>query len=265
MSWKSIVITGLLCVVASPVWAQALPEVSVVRTPGAGTTSWAVSVTPRVTDFVPNSSVAVELDFDFTGTINSFTLANNNFWNVTGTNPGNNPFTGTITETMLDQAPANDTLFVAAGSELFATATPMLLGTIVTQGTTGTLTLGGRTTQGYTTGRIAQAGINYNNITGQWPSSIVLPGDFDGNGSVGGGDFDLLLANWGVAVPPAPTGWTGAQPTAPSIGGDEFDALLGSWGQSGGAGAVAAAVPEPATIVLVSMVGMALAAVRRRG
>jgi hypothetical protein len=235
--------------------------ITVVPTVGASTVSWAVSITPRVTGFVANSSVAVELDFEFTGTINSFTL-NNAFWNVNGSNTGNNPFNGTNTETLLDQTPANDTLFIAAGSELFTAATPQLLGTIVTQGSLGSLRFGGRTAAGHQTSRVAQNGINYDGLSGFviGPICMCFGGDFDGNGSVGNGDLTLLLDHWGDAVPPVPAGWIGAQPTTPSIGNDELTQLLDSWGDVAGAAAV---VPEPNSLLLVLMASCLLA-VRRR-
>ena len=84
-----------------------------------GNQQWLISVTPDVATFVPNTSLAVELDFTFHGTITSFTL-DNTFWNKSPVNNvGNNPFTGTVTGTQVDNTPANDTLFVAAGSELY--------------------------------------------------------------------------------------------------------------------------------------------------
>ena len=119
MSWKLPAFAGLLIVVTSP--AFAVPTLTVAN--GGlvgGNQQWLISVTPDVATFVPNTSLAVELDFTFHGTINSFTL-DNTFWNKsTVNNVGNNPFTGTVTGTQVDNTPANDTLFVAAGSELYS-------------------------------------------------------------------------------------------------------------------------------------------------
>ena len=106
------------------------------------------------------------------------------FWNKPPvSNVGNNPFTGTVTGTVVDNAPANDTLFIAAGSELYTTATPKLIGTLLTSGVGGKLDWGGHMVLGppntYTQGRIAQNGTNYNNINGSLtivpePASVTL-------------------------------------------------------------------------------------------
>jgi hypothetical protein len=278
MSWKSLVITGLLCVVASPVLAQGVPAITVVPTVGASTVSWAISVTPKVTGFVANSSVAAELDFDFTGTINSFTL-NNAFWNVGGSNPGNNPFTGTNTETVIDNAPANDTIFIAAGSELFATATPQLLGTLVTQGTTGTLKLGGRTAAGHQTSRIAQGGTNYDGIIGQWSANppVELRGDTNNDGIVNGFDIDpfvLVLTDLPAyqAAFPGVNGVARADINQDTIANgfdiDPFVVCVTNGGCAPGAGAAAAsvggsAVPEPTTALLCLCAASAVVCFRR--
>ncbi|QDT70173.1 hypothetical protein MalM25_31190 [Planctomycetes bacterium MalM25] len=90
--------------------------------------------------------------------------------------------------------------------------------------------------------------------------TMVLEGDFDGNGSVGDGDLTLLLSNWGQAVPPVPAGWDGFQPTAPGVGDDELTALLNNWGSS----ASGVAVPEP-TAALLAVLAMGAFAARRQG
>lgn len=107
-----------------------------------------------------------------------------------------------------------------------------------------------------TNGEVLYGPVTY--VTG----TSCIAGDFDCSGSVGGSDFDLLLVNWGAAVPPIPTGWTGTPPTAPNVGGDEFDLLLTNWGNAAGA---AAAVPEPAAALLaLGAAVLGLAATRRR-
>jgi hypothetical protein len=82
-------------------------------------------------------------------------------------------------------------------------------------------------------------------------------GDFNGDGRVDGGDLSLLLANWGSTVPPNPTGWTGAAPTAAGIDADELSRLLANWGFG-----TSTAVPEPSAAVLAVLAGVGM--VRRR-
>jgi PEP-CTERM motif len=281
MFWKSITCTAIVCALAVPVWAA--PTVTVTPSANGGNIDWAVSVTPDVTEFQANTPLAVELDFQFTGTIMNF-APNTSFWNVSPIdNVGNNPFTGTVTATTLDTAPANDTLFVAAGSELYAAATAQLLGTITTMGAAGgTLSWGNRnvTPSGggpaYTSSRIAQystATSNSKNFDGNTGSvtfptgGCTLAGDFSCNMSVENADLTLLLNNWSKTVPPTPTGWNGPAPTAPAVDNDELTALLNTWGQTQGGGSVAATgttVPEPASFALVGLVLAAVAAGRRR-
>lgn len=280
MFWKSIICTALFCALAVPVWA--VPAVSVVPSANGGNTDWAVSVTPDAAIFQANTPLAVELDFEFTGTIMNF-APNTGFWNVSPIdNVGNNPFTGTVTATVLDTAPANDTLFVAAGSELFATATAQLLGTITTMGNSGTLNWGNRnvTPSGggaaYMSSRIAQYSTattnsaNFDGIMGTATpggGGCTLAGDFSCNMAVENADLTLLLNNWSSAVPPTPAGWTGPAPTAPAVDNDELTALLNTWGQTQGGGSISASgspVPEPASLVLVGLTLAAVAAGRRR-
>jgi hypothetical protein len=265
MSWKLLVSAGLWIVLASPAFAAPTLTVADGGLVG-GNMQWLISVTPDVATFVPNSSLAVELDFTFHGTITSF-LLDNTFWNKTPVNNvGNNPFTGTVTGTQVDNAPANDTLFIAAGSDLYATATSHLLGTLVTPGLGGLLEWGDHQVlsgaNAYTLGRIAQNDVNTNGITGyilitDGDGFCIQPGDFNCNGAVENADLTLLLNSWTKAVPPIPDGWIGTpQPTGPAIDNDELTALLTHWGQhTPGAGS---AVPEPTSMALaLALVGLA--------
>jgi hypothetical protein len=90
---------------------------------------------------------------------------------------------------------------------------------------------------------------------------ILNPGDFSGDGRVDGGDLSLLLSNWGGAVPPSPSGWNGAAPTASAIDSDELSRLLANWGFG-----TATAVPEPSAAVTALVAGAAMVwgGVRRR-
>lgn len=88
-----------------------------------------------------------------------------------------------------------------------------------------------------------------------------LPGDYNYNGTVENADLTLLLNNWGATVPPTPAGWLGTPLTAPAVDNEELTALLNNWGATIGAGSAStAAVPEPATLIL-----MILTAVGCRG
>lgn len=77
-------------------------------------------------------------------------------------------------------------------------------------------------------------------------STAAVPGDFSGDGSVDNDDLNLLLANWGAATPPAPTGWDGDQPIGSSIDNDELNRLLANWGTG-------TAIPEPASLTLLML------------
>jgi hypothetical protein len=261
MSWRLSLCAGVLCAIVSPAFAA--PRLTVATGELVGRDlEWLISVTPDAATFVPNTSLAVELDFVFHGTIASFTL-DNTFWNKSPVgNVGNNPFTGTVTGTQVDNTPVNDTLFVAAGSELFTTATPHLLGTLVTSGFGATLDWGGHQVLSganqYTLGRISQNGTNYDLINGThscFDCTGGLLGDFSFNGIVENADLTLLLNNWGKPSSPVPPGRIGLpQPTAPAIDNDELTALLTHWGQhTPGAGS---AVPEPTSMAL-ALVGLA--------
>ncbi len=86
-----------------------------------------------------------------------------------------------------------------------------------------------------------------------------LTGDLDGDGFVGINDLNIILANWNQNVPPAnPL----ADPSGDGfVGIDDLNTVLGNW-NAGTPPPAAAAVPEPATLVLFTLAGSAL--LRRR-
>ena len=83
-----------------------------------------------------------------------------------------------------------------------------------------------------------------------------LQGDLDGDGFVGISDLNLVLANWNLTVPPADPL---ADPSGDNfIGIDDLNEVLGNW-NAGTPPASGAAVPEPATLGLIALGGLALA------
>jgi hypothetical protein len=241
---------------------------------------WRVEVQPDVATFVANSSVAVELDFDFSQDVIGATL-NTPFWNIAGANPGNNPFTGGLSEGVVVDT-ANDTVFIAAGSELFTTASFTHLATIETNSAVdntfaGTLHWGGRNVTpvgggaAYMSSRIAQNGGNNDGIT-----NSAVSGDYDdsdaNNNLVSQGDLDNVLIDWGKpgaddAIAPV---WVNQRPTDGLVSQNELDLVLLNWGNSlntpgaGGGSLAGGAVPEPASVALVGIAILAGAGMVRR-
>lgn len=257
----------MMCMFAMP--AAAVPTVAVTDVGVVGGNRLLeVMVAPDVTSFVPNTSLAVELDFEFSSDVVGAVL-NDSFWNVQGVNPGNNPFTGGHSEGLVVDT-ANDTVFVAVGSELFATATPMRLMTVeVSWQQYTSFNMGGRvvlpgTPEEYLSGRIAQDGTNFDGISLSPPPRVCsFDGDFDCSGASENGDLTLLLDNWGHSMPPVPVGWSGVPLTPPAIDNDELTALLDGWGNIVGGGSLGSRVPEPNSASLLGLATFGLTVVRR--
>ena len=84
----------------------------------------------------------------------------------------------------------------------------------------------------------------------------ALLGDLDGDGFVGQDDLDIVLGAWGTSPPGDPR----ADPSGDGfVGQDDLDAVLGDWGQ----GTLPPSVPEPATLGMFALCGIALS--RRNG
>ncbi len=78
-----------------------------------------------------------------------------------------------------------------------------------------------------------------------------LPGDLDGDGFVGLGDLDIILTNWNLAVPPG-------DPLSDAdgdgfVGLGDLDIVLNNW-NTGTPPAIA--IPEPASIWLIGLLGV---------
>ncbi len=88
---------------------------------------------------------------------------------------------------------------------------------------------------------------------------LNLPGDLDNDGFVGINDLNLVLVNWNLNAPP---GDAAADPSGDEfVGIDDLNVVLGNWNT--GTPPRAAAIPEPGTLVMLSLGGIAAITPRR--
>ena len=110
------------------------------------------------------------------------------------------------------------------------------------------------------------SGVNYDNIDlSLAPTGGVgaLEGDYDMSGSVGQGDLDVVLLNWGgVTFPGDENALPGGGPFDGAIGQNELDGVLLNWGNAIPL-AAASTIPEPGSLLLVAMAGL-MGLARRR-
>ena len=86
-----------------------------------------------------------------------------------------------------------------------------------------------------------------------------LNGDVNGDGFVGGDDLTIILTNWGQSVTGREQGDLNGDFF---VGGDDYSEVLSHWGTGIPPQSVVAGTPEPATLGLLLMGGLAL--LRRR-
>ena len=87
------------------------------------------------------------------------------------------------------------------------------------------------------------------------PGTACDPGDADRDGDVDDDDLSLLLANWGADVDCTKGEFSGVAP----VNDDDLSLLLANW-----TGPLVAAVPEPTTMILISLAAPALLKLRRK-
>jgi hypothetical protein len=180
MSAKKVVFLALCCALAVQT-VQAAPILTV--TPGGlsgGNRLWAVNIAPDPSLFSGGGgSLAAELAFSIDDPVDllSVAIADPAAW--PNANPGNNPFTGTVTfGTYIDLV--GDRTFNAYGSTFFTSSAPSHFLTITTAGSGATTLRFGVAASGNPVNgaRIAQAGQNFDGYTGvasvPEPSTIVL-------------------------------------------------------------------------------------------
>ena len=98
------------------------------------------------------------------------------------------------------------------------------------------------------------------NVTSLALTAQAASGDYNDNGQVEQADLDLVLLNWGQPFDGLPSEWVNERPTMGIVDQAELDGVLLNWGTS----ADAAAVPEPATWLMVAIACLAYLTFARR-
>jgi len=227
-------------------------------TNGGGNRMWRVDVTPDAALFTNTinglgGSIAAEIGFNITGSTFLSAAKNATAWPFD--NPGNNPFTGTVTNGVVTTA---NNVFAALGSTFFTSNTPVKLLDIVTQGSgPTTVTWGGQTLlpgspHQYVGGRLAQGGQNFNSVTGS--RSTSNPCDLNVDGRVDGADVGVLFNAWGPAAGnPADKDGSG------TVDGADLAAIYNNW-----TGDATATVPEPTSLTGAALCAAILLTTGRR-
>lgn len=100
----------------------------------------------------------------------------------------------------------------------------------------------------------------FDTADGAFPGAVDLGGDLDGDGFVGIDDLNLVLGNWNANVTPGDP--LQGDPSGDGfVGIEDLNTVLGTW-NNGTPPAVGSAVPEPASVMLLSAGGLVF--LRRR-
>ncbi|MEM7627697.1 MAG: PQQ-dependent sugar dehydrogenase [Planctomycetota bacterium] len=92
-------------------------------------------------------------------------------------------------------------------------------------------------------------------------TNTVLEGDYNGDGFVSQGDLNMILLNWGAGV--TPDGWYSYDAFDGNISQNELNDVLLNWGSGRAPVTSVAAIPEPHSVLLLSL-GSLLTVARRR-
>jgi hypothetical protein len=217
-----------------------------------GNQSWLVMLRPN-----SDSAAAVEIGFEFIG--GSIISIAPNVGVFDDLNPGQNPFTGTVTQgvSIHNLHGAADAAFASVGGVVPAVADTLVL-TLVTNHT-GVMTLGGQNHNGFFTGaRVVQNNVKTDGLT----ASLQVTGleaDFNADGKVNGADFLIWQRRLGLVA-----NATRADGDANADGAVNA-ADLSIWrGQFGAQSGAFVAVPEPFAFSLIAFATAALTALSMR-
>ncbi|HMO84133.1 MAG TPA: hypothetical protein PKC18_04345 [Lacipirellulaceae bacterium] len=204
-------------------------------------------------------AAAIEMGFEFVG--GSILAMQPNAVVFDDLNPGQNPFTGSITNgiSIHKNGGVANAAFASLGGVVTAVADTLVL-TLTTSGP-GSLSLGGQNHNGFFTGaRVWQGAHPADGLT----ASLQVTGtesDFNGDGRVDGADF--LVWQRGVGHTLGATRADGDANADGMVDGADLHIWRGQFGATS-AMAVAAATPEPGSLAMALFAAMALRPRRRR-